>query len=230
LFWFPIEIGISNLSGRNFNHYYISWIPAIALYITFLFSTISAWIFKVIPSIKFPEKINPFALLGFILFVILVSPSTNARYIQTLQHLATKDPLVYRHPISDYIRENTQPTDLVLTWYSDTGINFMAERTSPAKYVYYPLFLKDSLTQEIESSYINDITTKQPELILDCAREVDAVPSLDPETRKQQFSTAGLRRKMYIHGGMEIIFDFVKANYHIETKIEDCIVFRSNTK
>ena len=137
-------------------------------------------------------------------------------------------PNVYKDTVAVYIQENTQTDDLVLTWYPEMGVNYMAKRNSPVKYVYYPLFLDGSLTEEIESSYIADLTSNQPEVILDCARSADAVPSLDSVTRKEQYSTPGLKRKMYIPPNINTIFDFVKANYHIEKTIKDCIVFGLN--
>ncbi len=223
LLWFPVEILLSNLSGRNFNHYYISWTLAIAFYCTILFSAFAQLFFNAFSQrFKF-QKIQLFVPITLTLMLILALPTTNLRLMKDIPENAE-----YTDALSTYIETNTQPDDLVLTWYSDATINFMAKRTSPVKYIYYPLFLKDSLTQEIENSYIEDVTTKRPELIIDCAREVDAVPSLDPETKKVQFNTPGLRRKMYIHDGMEIIFDFVKSNYHIETKINKCIIFRLN--
>ncbi len=106
------------------------------------------------------------------------------------------------------------------------GVNFMAQRVSPVKYVYYPLFLGDSLTTEIEESYFDDLTNHPPEMILDCARSVDAIPSLDPATRAEQFSISGLRRKMYIQPRMNDIFEFVESRYALETALDSCLLFR----
>lgn len=231
LLWFPIEIILSNLSGRSFNHYYISWTLAIAVYCSMLFLEIFQALSKIVTPKKWSEQISVF--IPFVLILILLSSSTSiiSRYTETI-HQAFNNPnsLEYIDPISFYIREHTAEDDFVLTWYPERGINFTSERTSPVKYTNYPLFIAESLTPEIENTYIEDLISNRPEIIVDCSREVDAIPSLDPETKKIQFGTPGLRRKMYIHDGMEIIFDFVKANYHIETKIEDCIVFRLNSK
>lgn len=104
----------------------------------------------------------------------------------------------------------------------------MADRASPVKYLYYPLFLEGSLTEEIETRYIEDLTTNPPELILDCSRSVDAIPSLDPVTREEQYATLGVKRKMYIQPGMDTIFEFVAANYQLENTIDGCLIFRWN--
>jgi hypothetical protein len=134
----------------------------------------------------------------------------------------------YIDPISAYIRDNSDPDDLVLTWYPERGINFMSGRSSPVKYTNYPLFLEGSLTEEIEDRYIEDLTETPPQLILDCSRSVDAIPSLDPVTREEQYATPGVKRKMYIQPGMDEIFEFVEANYQIENTIDGCLIFRLN--
>jgi hypothetical protein len=227
VFWFPVEILLSNLSGRDFSHYYISWALAVAFYNTMLFDEVKRFLRHRF-ALQYIEKLSYVSIT--IVLIISLLPSL-PRYIKVLSLSASPNqPQEYIHPISQYIQENTQPTDLVLTWYPDMGINFMAERTSPVKYVYYPLFLGETLTSEIENEYISDLTSRRPALILDCSREVDAIPSLDVTTRKEQFATPGLRSKMYIPPSMAILNDFVKTNYFIETKIEKCIVFRLSSK
>lgn len=225
LFWFPIEIVLSNLSGRNFTHYYISWMLAVAVYAAFVFAEFWEVTFKVSAFQGWSESFGATVSVLLILGLFLVFPSTWTRYGKTFGSFGKE----YIDPVSAYIHDNTSPGDLLLTWYPDTGINFMSGRASPVKYVYYPLFLEGSLTKEIEDSYIQDVTTKQPEIILDCSRSVDAIPSLDLATREVQYDTPGLKKKMYIQLGMDDIFDFVTKNYHIENTIDDCIIFRLNS-
>jgi 4-amino-4-deoxy-L-arabinose transferase-like glycosyltransferase len=227
--WFPIEILLSNLSGRNFTHYYISWALAVAVYCAFLFAELWQVAFKVSSLQGWNDRSVVFAFVVLIAMLFAVSPATGTRYGKTISQLLNHtDAMEYVDPISAYVRKNTHPADFVLTWYPERGINFVAGRTSPVKYTNYPLFIDGSLTEEIESTYIAGLITTPPELILDCSREVDAIPSLDSATRKEQYSTPGVKRKMYIHPGMEQIFTFVSENYHIENKIESCIIFRLN--
>ena len=229
LVWFPIEILLSNLSGRNFTHYYISWALAVAVYCAFLFAEIWQAAFKISSKQGWTDRMDAITSAALIILLFVISPSAGKRYGETVGRLfAPAGTMEYVDPVSAYIRDHTQPEDLVLTWYPEMGISFMAGRASPVKYLYYPLFLEGSLTGEIESTYITDLTTNRPELIVDCSRSVDAIPSLDPATRKEQYSTPGVKKKMYIQPGMEQIFSFVSENYHIETTIGSCIIFRLN--
>jgi hypothetical protein len=223
LLWFPVEIVLSNLSGRNFTHYYISWALAVAIYSAFLFSELWQMAFK-IPSLEgWNSTLGAITsmVLGVMLFVL--SPAMLGRYTQSLTQGGT-----YIDEVSAYVRDNSQPEDLALTWYPEMRVNFMAGRTSPVKYLYYPLFLDGSLTKEIEDRYYDDLTKTPPQLILDCSRSVDAIPSLDPLTREAQYATPGVKKKMYIQPGMDEVFEFVEANYQLENTIDTCLIFRLN--
>lgn len=220
LIWFPVEILLSNLSGRNFTHYYINWALALAVYSAYLFAEFWQVALRVHPLEGFSENAAAFLTVGLTVLLFVVFPSTPGRYFKSL------GGGTYIDPISAYIRNNSRPGEYLLTWYPETGINFLSGRASPVKYVYYPLFLEGSLTQEIEDSYILDLTTRPPELILDCSRSVDAIPSLDPATREIQYDIPGVKKKMYIQPGMDKVFEFVEVNYRLENTIDECIIFR----
>ncbi len=224
LLWFPVEIFLSNLSGRNFTHYYISWTLAVAVYSAFVFAEFWQMLFKVPALESWSDNVSVIVSAAMVVMLLIFSPTTWSRYIGTIRSGGGE----YIDPVSAYIRDNTQPEDLVLTWYPEMGVNFMADRTSPAKYLYYPLFLEGSLTKEIEDRYFDDLTKTQPQLILDCSRSIDAIPSLDSAAREAQYATPGVKKKMYIQPGMDEVFEFVEANYQLENTIDECIIFRLN--
>lgn len=229
--WFPIEILLSNLSGRNFSHYYISWALAVAVYGAALYV---AFIGSADFSPRLPwqmrTKVRIPILVGvlFLIVGLLLSPSLIKRYSETISRLFSGQSIEYSDPLAEYIRANTQQDELVLTWYPESTLNFMSGRTSPVKYVYYPLFLEGTLTAEAETSYIDNLINRRPGMIVDCSRAVDAIPSLDPAAREDQFSKPGIKKKMYIQPGMEKIFSFVAEHYHVETSVEGCFIFRLN--
>ena len=222
ILWFPVEIILSNLSGRNFTHYYISWTLAVAVYSAFAFAEVWQLLFKVPALESWSDNVSVFVSAAIVVMLLIFSPTTWSRYMGTIRAGGSE----FIDPVSAYIRDNSKPEDRLLTWYPEMGVNFMAGRASPVKYLYYPLFLDGSLTKEIENRYYDDLTTNPPELILDCSRSVDAIPSLDAATREVQYATPGVKRKMYIPPGMDEVFEFVEANYQIENTIDECIIFR----
>lgn len=224
LLWFPIEIFLSNLSGRNFTHYYISWVAAVAVYSAYVFALGWQAVFKIPAREGWSDGLGNIVSAVAIVALLVLFPAAWGRYGEAIR----AEEKEFTDPVSAYVRENTAPGDLMLTWYPEMRLNFMSHRASPVKYVYYPLFLEGSLTDEIETSYLADLTSTPPTLIVDCSRSVDAIPSLDAATREEQFSTPGLKRKMYIQPRMEEIFQFVEQNYQIETNVDGCIIFRLN--
>lgn len=221
LLWFPLEILLSNLSGRNFAHYYISWALAVGLYSAFLFAEFWQVTFN-IPALEgWNENLGAIASVALSVGLFILSPSMPGRYAESLTQGGEAID-----PVSAYIRDNSKPEDLVLTWYPEMRVNFMANRASPVKYLYYPLFLEGSLTKEIEDRYLDDLMKTPPQLILDCSRSVDAIPSLDAATREEQYAAPGVKKKMYIPPGMDEVFEFVEGNYQLENTIDECIIFR----
>lgn len=223
LFWFPIEIVLSNLSGRNFTHYYISWALAVAVYSAFAFAEFWQLTFKIPAREALSENAGAIASAVLCVVIFALSPSMPGRYIESIARGGEAID-----PVSAYVRDNSAPGDLLLTWYPEMGINFLSGRVSPVKYLYYPLFLEGSLAKEIEDRYLEDLMKTPPQLILDCSRSVDAIPSLDPLTREAQYAAPGVKKKMYIHPGMDEVFEFVHANYRIENTIDECLIFRLN--
>ena len=221
LIWFPLEIVLSNLSGRNFTHYYISWVLAVAIYSAFVFAEFWQVTFRVPALEGWNDGFSVVASAGLIMMLFAISPATWGRYGESIRVGGE-----YIDPVSAYIRDNSKPEDKLLTWYPEMGVNFMSGRPSPVKYVYYPLFLEGSLTKEIEDSYFADLTSNPPELILDCSRSVDAIPSLDAAAREEQYSTPGVKKKMYIQPNMNDIFEFVEQNYQLENTLGSCLIFR----
>ncbi|MBL8063500.1 MAG: glycosyltransferase family 39 protein [Anaerolineales bacterium] len=223
LLWFPLEIFLSNLSGRNFSHYYISWALAVGFYSALLFAEFWQVTFNISALEGWNDHLGAIASAVLVIVLLIISPSMPGRYVQSLSQGGEAID-----PVSAYIRDNSEPEDLLLTWYPEMRVNFMAGRASPVKYLYYPLFLEGSLTKEIEDRYHEDLMKNPPQLILDCSRSVDAIPSLDAATREAQYAAPGVKRKMYIPPGMDEVFEFVEANYQIENTIDECIIFRLN--
>ncbi|KAA0271956.1 MAG: hypothetical protein EDM79_12870 [Chloroflexi bacterium] len=189
---------------------------------SFVFAEIWQAAFKV-PSLEgWNDGFSVIASAVLIIMLFAISPSSWARYGETIRAGGGE----YITPVSAYIRDNSKPGDRLLTWYPEISVNFMSNRASPVKYLYYPLFLDGSLTREIEDSYYNDLTSNPPELILDCSRSVDAIPSLDPATREVQYDIPGVKKKMYIQPKMDEVFEFVEQNYRLENKIDECLIFR----
>ena len=215
----PIEIILSGAAGRGYGHYFISWLPIVALLCGWAFSfalgtTFLAWMDTVI------LKRMGFVLLAFVL---------------TLTILFWKDWVVYKQsfytvlfdrgggieavdPVAQYVHNNTDPLDTVFIWGGQAGINVMAKRDSPTAYFTYPLFANSPILPKLDGGFLRDIMAHPPKLIVDAY--IDAsndVLSIDAEVRSKQIEMGG----MYPHwsvDNLDQVLDYISRHYHLVTR------------
>ncbi len=222
-----IEIVLSSLSWRMFAHYFISWMPAIAL--------LSAWLFAQAAGRLQPKRLSEFvdgrqpgALYGsLIVGLVLIARVDMAQYAQTLLQIAfhRAEGIEYRDYMSNYVIRHTGPDDTILTWPANAWINFASQRDSPVRLVFYPVFDEGTITEQEARGYLDDLEAHQPALILDCSDLQNEVPSLDTKTRALQQAA---REFLYEPPHIEEVFTYVAANYHVETKSAKCTIYRRN--
>lgn len=219
----PVEVFLSSLSGLNFVHYFICWVPAVFLLGSFAYHALSERLFtmRVIAFVK-TARANYLVLIVTMLF----SYSTVFDYGRTFHVI-----LFNRHSgidkndrLSDFIRQTTAPDDRVLAWGGEAGVNFMARRASPTRYNLFSRLLTDHpMNQGISETFYSDVINHPPELIIDMWKHSpDSVPSLDPSTRSQQKTN----RIIYKFPAYAKLLNYINEHYVLETRIEGYDIYR----
>lgn len=208
----PLEMLASSISGRNYGHYFLTWLPSMALLSAFAVDFIAKLIRRLTPHKVFPKWLSTGALgLSILLFSIVYNQDL-AQYTHAFNQLLFQqnEPVEYIHPIAAFITEHSDPEDLVLVWGGQTGMLFMSERFSPTAFNFYPLYANSRIGREIQRQYFDDLQQNQPKLILDAHIHVpDALPSIDPEIRRTQ-------RLIYpIAQNHAEVLDYINANYEL---------------
>jgi hypothetical protein len=175
LFAVPIQLYLSLLSGRKYMHYYIAWLPVLALLTGFMMFSIQRWGAKIILNEKYRKAFNLVLTLGLILAfaaqpVLGRMPKVNTLVKTVWEQKTLPQPdhsAVEQGMYVDYIMTHTQPGDYVLIWGNASVYNFLSERESPSRFVYtyafgVPSYVSQSMTDEL----LTDIAEKKP-LILD---------------------------------------------------------------
>jgi len=143
----PLEIILSGLSGRGYEHYFISWAPAMAITCGYLF-----YFFAQIKSdLKIMQMINRHTVIILFLISIImmvINRQTVLEYRRPLLNLFTHDQNSFEKTdrVSQYIRKFSDPGDKVLAWGGQTGINYMSGRDTPTPYFWYPLYISSPFT------------------------------------------------------------------------------------
>jgi hypothetical protein len=221
----PIEIWLSSLSGRGYMHYFVNWLPAVAILSGGLYYIAAPVLF----SQKFIAFLNtekiPMALAA--LFAVTLGYSRVADYSRAFTTVLfdRKYGVEEINLVSLYVRRNTNPTDTVLDWVQ-SGVNYMADRDSPTPYLWYPEYLASPITPQLENGFFNDLTSHPPEIIVDAYQVApDDILSIDPNIRQNQIND----RKGLLIGrasNLDKTLEFIQSHYEIETVIEGFVVYR----
>ena len=202
--WLPVELVFALISGRDYPHYFIPWLPVMAL-----LAATAVWAMQRLFNYRLGRVPTGFAVALFIVLIAAVPPA--ARRARE----AFAEPAAYaltRAAVVSYIDLTTRPDDRVLVWGAETSIYLETERRSPTRYIYiYPLYTRGYQTVERIRELLADLTRTPPIVIVDAsAAAIEVVPPLDRQQRSlwtpSDATYAGLPE-------MDQVFDFIYTNY-----------------
>jgi hypothetical protein len=218
---FIVEVALSGLSGLNYPHYFICWLPwiavASALVFNRLFASTAAWF----------ERFSLPVLLAALLALSMSSLNTLAVYAGAFGRLAGSHTNVQRQEqIPKYVNEHTRPGETVLVWGGEAGINFLAGRDSPTAHFQYGILVPSAITDRISLQFYQDVTSHPPALILDGSEGDnggDLVPLSTPNP--VEWSAA---RGLYAPPYLQQFLDFVRQNYTLKASVAGVPIYYFN--
>jgi hypothetical protein len=228
LIW-PVEVGFSGLSARAYEHYFVSWGPAMAMTCGYLYYQISQ--FKV--AARFNPLINRYAsfiLVGITVVILFLNRATVLEYRRPLLNLMGGETSGYEKidRVAQYIDTFTDPKDQVLAWGGQAAINYTSHRDTPTAAAWYPTYVVSPFTSKINDQFLDDIKRQSPELIVDAYIDSPLdVPSINDETRKRQ-ENAGiyLLTQSAETPNLPQVLAFIRANYDFETTVDQHDIYR----
>lgn len=216
ILWFPVELILSSMSGRTYDHYFIMYIPVLIVLLSYLFRIIFN------QSLLKAEIIKTFTVRSALIALILaISGVTQAKvmYSRYYRHVFLNQVDKYRQ-VASYVLSTTGKNAYVLVWGADPVVNFLSKRTSPTRFFYqYPLVTRKYTNGRMISEFIKDVKIKRPNLIIDSKNP--CFPPIDGEERKK-WHLIGKRKSIgYIDMSFNFkdLFLFVKKNYILKKKI-----------
>lgn len=190
LLW-PIEIVLSILSGRAYEHYFVSWAPPFAL--------IAGYAFYILIDKtnleRFKNKLNIYGYWVFptvAVFMMVLNIQVFLEYRRAFLDIFVDQKRVYEinTPITDYIHDHTQADDSILVWGGQAGINYLAHRRLSTAYAWYPLYIDSPYTARMNETFLSDLVSHQPLLIIDAYQDApEDILSINPEIRKEQLAS-----------------------------------------
>ncbi len=155
LFNFFIELILVNTSTRNFPHYYLSIWPALLILSAYLVWTVSLNFLK-------------FGRISQAIVLILICGWFTFAPLNSLLHSL---PLSTEYTISktaDFIKENTQKTDRIMTWGSKAQVYTLSGRNAPSRFFFtLPFYTPGPISAKYIDIFLQDLQQHPPELIID---------------------------------------------------------------
>ena len=218
----PAVILLSDPAQRNYDHYFMNWLPFIGLLAGFAFQHLQAWFIPKLKEWKYQRASG--LVLGLILGVVFFIANGNVYDLQkAVNHLTGKAQGVdIRSPISIYVNEHTHSGDYVLFWGAYPGENFMSNRPTPSAVLFYPLYVKSDISTRLDDRFLYDLETNKPVLIVDMG-DLETL-SLDPVERQKRITeNVGWP---YLPDNLNQVFAFIDQNYVFEAKVKGLDVYR----
>ncbi len=213
-----LEVFLSGLAGRNYQHYFICWLPfiasATAVVIYYVFSSFCLWVAK---------HTSRFALIS-IGFALLLYSNVPGDYIKSAKYLwyQRSEGVQRPDPVAEYINAHTTANDLVLVWGGQAGINFLSKRDAPTPYIFYPLFVPSRITDRIAADYYREIQETPPVLIVDGSSYSPAdIISLEEKNPLKWSVENGVYADPYLVEVMK----FIRENYSLKNVVNGVPIY-----
>jgi 4-amino-4-deoxy-L-arabinose transferase-like glycosyltransferase len=220
---FPLEVLLSSLSGKNFVHYFICWVPALFW--------LSAYAYHALHADLFSARVRAFLQTSaapalFLLLTLVYSLPVLQGYGQTFYALAfnRQAGILKIDRVTDYLRNHTAPQEPVLVWGGEAGLNFLSGRQSPSRYnLFSRLLTPHPLNAPISEIFLQEILANPPVVIVDMwKKSPDSMPSLNPQIRQTQPSARLLEKyPAYLQ-----LLAYLETHYTLETTIEGADLYR----
>jgi Dolichyl-phosphate-mannose-protein mannosyltransferase len=218
----PFAVAVTDPAQRNYGHYFVNWLPFIALLTGLTFHAIQ----NLIPKLKDLNLAESY-YLDFALFVAIVFFVLSGLAVEnwvSIANLLNRSNVERNSVISVYVENNTKPGDTVIFWGGFPGENLMSHRASPSAYITYPLLLDANLSEQFSDQFFLDLTKNRPALIVDM--EYTKSLSLDPKKRAIQL--ADQQEWPFLPANIDAVLSFIDNNYHFETTFRNATVYRLN--
>lgn len=232
----PIELVFASLGGRNFGHYFLSLVPAVATVIAYI-------VWKLTTSLQnLSHKRGVISLSLVACWVLLTAgvflwsgTALRGELPTRGQWESLSSVFNDRYPmgkLEKYVMESTGPEDPVLVWHIHLGINFTTNRRPPQR-ILFPanIFIPADRAKSNLDEFLVQLEADPPKLIL--VQEVSSIGmpfvNIPIEEMCLKGCIPGLAEAMQhadVLANLATFRDYFLENYTYDTKIYDWIVYR----
>lgn len=225
----PMEIVLSSISGKNYIHYFILWLPMIGVFNALGFTVFSDSVFstKLLQTLDHPTR-----AYKLVLPALLLTYWTSGAWMQYKDAgvrviFEREKGIELTSPVARFIRANTTEDDTVLVWGAYPVLNYLAKRDAPTPYLFYPVYEDSPLLEQTGRSYFQDLSTSMPKIIVDAykASPQNVLP-IDRDERRDIIGHYD-PEQVYTPPYQDAVFDFVEKHYQRIENIQGFDIYQS---
>lgn len=209
----PLEFLLVALSGRGYRHYFLAWLPSLAVLASF-FAHILLQAGGAPVKIGARGRTVSLGTLWVVALGIAMSVIPLLGVARGVRHWDFAGGEL--REVVGYVREATSPRDYVLVWGAESQVNFLSNRRSPTRFVYqYPLYTAGYHNGDMVKEFLGDIREKKPALIVDTSNANTSIPPIDAGKRAYWEKTVAVWSdfKSVLLPGTREVFEYVALNY-----------------
>ncbi len=198
----PLELYLSSTSGRLYKHYNMVWLPTMTVFTGLCANIVYTRLVDRCGLAKSPAAsrgkrailISAMILLSLLPIYTPILLNTFSTITQLMRHAFTVPANSVAQAITKYTGEHDQ---VLILGGSYAGINYLAHRQSPTRFVYQVPLYDVMIRQRYVREFITDVMTKTPRLIVE-----------SPEVLSES-------SKYWAIPGMSLLHTFIETNYHV---------------
>ncbi len=207
----PVEFLLVGVVGRSYAHYYIAWLPILALLAGWFAHALSTGVPRDPISVFKLGRVAPSRVWVVALALAMSSIPAQKLLFQVVGKGDSRDST--RSQVVRYIKDATNEDDYVLMWGYESAINFASHRVSPTRFVHqYPLYLRGYQTTEMIREFLRHIMANNPTVIIDSSPGNEVVPPIDSVQRQKWLSGSD---SYAVLPEMDEVFDYISSNYEL---------------
>ncbi|MCL4561161.1 MAG: glycosyltransferase family 39 protein [Chloroflexi bacterium] len=216
----PIEIIFITISGKDFGHYYLLPIPALAASSGYLFFEVRRSLRKRPGAALAACAVVAVMALPWAYQVVSVERPRPAELLSFWEN-----PAITTHTMDEleqYVVDHSQPSQSVLVWSNHPSINLLTKRHSPTRYVFpVHLFSPTPTGSTGFAEFLGELAKDPPELILAQKESSVGLPSFWAEDTDICPDCSAEARQ-----GMLAFKQYTEAHYEFATQIWDWYIYQ----
>jgi hypothetical protein len=206
----PLELLLTAVAGRSYDHYYISWLPALAVLNGYFLQ-------RVLAREAAQGSEGSRARLAWIVGYVIVCGLLPGRRLAPQILRVVKGDRDPEPAMVAVIKRWLDDDDFLLMWGAESSYNFILGRPSPSRFVYlWPLYTCGYTTTSLAEEFRDRVLETRP-IIVDASWTNARVPPLDPTRREAWLETASPCLDL---APLREVLRFVDTNYEMVEDLE----------